>query len=59
MEYKSQRSETLKVKPRLIIHGGAGNITHAYLQPKDWEAYRKSLLTIVSSHMIPWDTPPI
>ncbi|KAF3352022.1 hypothetical protein VdG1_09476 [Verticillium dahliae VDG1] len=48
MEYKSQRSETLKVKPRLIIHGGAGNITHAYLQPKDWEAYRKSLLTILA-----------
>ncbi|CRK22808.1 hypothetical protein BN1723_012779 [Verticillium longisporum] len=43
-----RRSETLKVKPRLIIHGGAGNITHAYLQPKDWEAYRKSLLTILA-----------
>ncbi|KAI9818924.1 MAG: hypothetical protein M1827_007745 [Pycnora praestabilis] len=34
-------------QPRIIIHGGAGNITRANLPPASWHAYRNSLLTIL------------
>ncbi|KAI0173492.1 N-terminal nucleophile aminohydrolase [Hypoxylon sp. FL1284] len=47
MEYKRQ-SPTPQVKPRLIIHGGAGNITPEKLGPEKYKQYRHSLLTIVS-----------
>lgn len=33
-------------KPRLILHGGAGNITRKNLYPKAWEVYRSALLNI-------------
>ncbi|EAA30932.1 N-terminal nucleophile aminohydrolase [Neurospora crassa] len=50
MEYKPQPSSPtrVQVQPRLIIHGGAGNITPASLGPERYVAYRSSLLTIVS-----------
>ncbi|KAK3380956.1 putative 20S proteasome subunit alpha type 2 [Podospora didyma] len=50
MEYKQQQQckPPPTVKPRLIIHGGAGNITPANLTPEVYQAYRTSLLTIVS-----------
>ncbi|KAK6956620.1 hypothetical protein Daesc_001899 [Daldinia eschscholtzii] len=49
MEYKrqSERNAT-QVKPRLIIHGGAGNITPEKLGPEKYQEYRRALLTIVS-----------
>ena len=34
------------LKPRLIIHGGAGNITKQNLDPKAWELYRSALQDI-------------
>ena len=34
------------LKPRLIIHGGAGNISRKNLYPKAWEVYRSALLDI-------------
>ncbi|MCJ1380267.1 hypothetical protein MMC17_003370 [Xylographa soralifera] len=34
-------------RPRIIIHGGAGNITHANLPPSAWSLYRTSLLHIL------------
>jgi L-asparaginase len=37
------------IQPRIIIHGGAGNISRANLTPAAHAAYRKSLLTVVSS----------
>ncbi|KAI1374359.1 N-terminal nucleophile aminohydrolase [Hypoxylon crocopeplum] len=46
MEYK--RQPTGHVKPRLIIHGGAGNITPEKLGPEKYRQYRHVLLTIVS-----------
>ncbi|KAK0644066.1 nucleophile aminohydrolase [Cercophora newfieldiana] len=48
MEYKRQQPALPVVKPRLIIHGGAGNITPASLSPDRYKEYRDSLLTIVS-----------
>lgn len=33
-------------KPRLIIHGGAGNITRKNLYPHAWEVYSSTLLNI-------------
>ena len=32
--------------PRLIIHGGAGNITRTNLPPKSWSLYAAALLRI-------------
>lgn len=37
------------VTPRIIIHGGAGNITRSNLPPASWHAYRASLLQILHS----------
>lgn len=34
------------LKPRLIIHGGAGNYTRENLYPHAWEVYSSTLLTI-------------
>ncbi|KAK3941407.1 Isoaspartyl peptidase [Diplogelasinospora grovesii] len=52
MEYKQQQRQQHGppsiIKPRLIIHGGAGNITSATLSPDQYREYRTSLLTIVS-----------
>ncbi|KAI1769279.1 N-terminal nucleophile aminohydrolase [Hypoxylon sp. FL1150] len=47
MEYKWQLAAP-QVKPRLIIHGGAGNITPEKLGPEKYKQYRHALLTIVS-----------
>jgi hypothetical protein len=46
MEYKQQPSPA-KVQPRLIIHGGAGNITPATLTPERYAEFRTAMLTIV------------
>jgi L-asparaginase len=48
MEYKSLSEKPLPVTPRIIIHGGAGNITRDNLPPKSYSAYRESLLSILS-----------
>ncbi|KAK3901911.1 hypothetical protein C8A05DRAFT_15977, partial [Staphylotrichum tortipilum] len=37
-----------KIQPRLIIHGGAGNITPSTLTPERYAEFRAALLTIVS-----------
>jgi L-asparaginase len=49
MEYIPQTpsSPSLKLQPRLIIHGGAGNITPATLTPERYAEFRTALLTIV------------
>ena len=44
----SQSSSLLgPIRPRLIIHGGAGNITRQNIPPVKLEAYRSSLLSIL------------
>ncbi|KAJ4419738.1 hypothetical protein N0V82_004781 [Gnomoniopsis sp. IMI 355080] len=51
MEYKrpQQHAQTRpKIKPRLIIHGGAGNIKPTNLTPERYQAVRKSLLGMIS-----------
>jgi L-asparaginase len=50
MEYKRiVPGRHRKVQPRLIIHGGAGNITPDNLPPDLYRQYRSALLTIVAS----------
>ncbi|KAI0827820.1 N-terminal nucleophile aminohydrolase [Hypoxylon sp. FL0890] len=50
MEYKQQqpRQTGTQIKARLIIHGGAGNITPEKLGLEKYKQYRHALLTIVS-----------
>ncbi|KAJ4305967.1 hypothetical protein N0V88_000757 [Collariella sp. IMI 366227] len=51
MEYKPQPQDAPprgKIQPRLIIHGGAGNITPATLTPDRYQKFRSALLTIVT-----------
>ncbi|KAL2021654.1 hypothetical protein VTK56DRAFT_6746 [Thermocarpiscus australiensis] len=57
MEYKPQLPAPPKVQPRLIIHGGAGNITPASLSPGRYQEYRAALLTIVSKAHAYMTTP--
>ncbi|KAI1743047.1 L-asparaginase precursor [Xylaria scruposa] len=40
---------TVKVKPRVIIHGGAGNIKREDMSADQYQEYRRSLLSIVTS----------
>lgn len=46
MEYKPQQ-EPPRVKPRLIIHGGAGNIRRVDYSGEKYAAYRDALISIV------------
>ncbi|KAI9896612.1 hypothetical protein N3K66_008784 [Trichothecium roseum] len=48
MEYRPPPPSNLHVKPRLIIHGGAGNIRRPTFPPEKYDAYRHALLTVVS-----------
>jgi L-asparaginase len=48
MEYAEKNHGAWRFKPRLIIHGGAGNILRDKVSPEKYEAYRHALLTIVS-----------
>ncbi|KAF4844056.1 Isoaspartyl peptidase [Colletotrichum siamense] len=57
MEYKRQSPTAVKVKPRLIIHGGAGNIKPANLAPPQYAEYRAALLTIISKTNAYMTTP--
>ncbi|KDN65481.1 putative asparaginase [Colletotrichum sublineola] len=57
MEYKRQSPAAVKVKPRLIIHGGAGNIKPSNLAPPEYEAYRRALLTIIGKTSAYQTTP--
>ncbi|KAK1633810.1 asparaginase [Colletotrichum phormii] len=59
MDYKRQSPAAVKVKPRLIIHGGAGNIKPSNLQPPEYAEYRHALLTIVSKTNAYQNTPSL
>lgn len=54
MEYRQQQQQhsvsdsQVKIQPRLIIHGGAGNILRSNFPADKYAAYRASLLSIVS-----------
>lgn len=47
MEYKRPAQSSPTLKPRLIIHGGAGNIKPTNLTPERYKAIRESLLRMV------------
>jgi L-asparaginase len=47
MEYKSNSEP--HITPRIIIHGGAGNISRGNLPRSSYEAYKASLLSVLSS----------
>jgi L-asparaginase len=57
MEYKRPPPSPPKLQPRLIIHGGAGNITPASLTPDRYREYRAALLTIISKSHTYMTTP--
>ncbi|KAG7285968.1 hypothetical protein NEMBOFW57_008264 [Staphylotrichum longicolle] len=48
MEYKRPPPPPANLRPRLILHGGAGNITPSTLTPDRYAEFRTALLTIVS-----------
>lgn len=47
-------SKPAPIKPRIIIHGGCGNITRSNLPASQWTLYRAALLSILqhSSHAL-------
>ncbi|ORY61773.1 nucleophile aminohydrolase [Pseudomassariella vexata] len=45
------------IKPRLIIHGGAGNVRADRISPEKYAAYRHALLSIVSQTSTYMTTP--
>ncbi|PTB65607.1 N-terminal nucleophile aminohydrolase [Trichoderma citrinoviride] len=49
MEYRKQRvsEDGVSIQPRLIIHGGAGNILRSNFPAEKYAAYRSALLSIV------------
>jgi L-asparaginase len=54
MEYKSQhKAQQPRITPRLIIHGGAGNIKPSTVPPEKYAAFRAALLEIVSGRRNP------
>jgi L-asparaginase len=57
MEYRVQEQSIPRLKPRLIIHGGAGNIQRDTYPPEQFRAYRKALIDIVSSYIVARQAP--
>ena len=49
MEYKRTPPSPPNLQPRLILHGGAGNITPFNLPPSRYAKFRTALLTIVTT----------
>lgn len=45
----SEDFKSVRVKPRIIIHGGAGNITRQNLPTAPYQAYRAALLAVVQN----------
>ncbi|CAK7198245.1 hypothetical protein SEUCBS139899_000904 [Sporothrix eucalyptigena] len=45
---KTDRRQRLRIQPRIIIHGGAGNISRATLTPDRRTAYRAALKEIIT-----------
>lgn len=52
MEYKAQVVSEVKIAPRLIIHGGAGNISRPTSGDDKYADYRDALLAIVCTHIV-------
>ncbi|KAL6710117.1 hypothetical protein ACN47E_009908 [Coniothyrium glycines] len=50
------RADT-KITPRIIIHGGAGNLTKQSLPREKYDAYQKSLLNILDQAKLALDVP--
>jgi len=51
------KSSSSQVRPRIIIHGGAGNITRKNLSPQNYEIYRTTLLSILRKSYALLQTP--
>jgi L-asparaginase len=49
LDFKEPIHQSTPLKPRLIIHGGAGNLQPSTLSPTRYRAYHTSLLHILSS----------
>ncbi|KAM3419154.1 hypothetical protein BST61_g5098 [Cercospora zeina] len=47
MQYQRPEKPVL-ITPRIIIHGGAGNITRQNLSPESYQVYRRALLSILA-----------
>ncbi|KAI0875743.1 L-asparaginase precursor [Hypoxylon argillaceum] len=47
----------VKMKPRVIIHGGAGNIKRESMDADQYQQYRRSLLSIITSTDVYMRTP--
>ncbi|KAH7161568.1 nucleophile aminohydrolase [Dactylonectria macrodidyma] len=57
MEYRVQESRHFKLQPRIIIHGGAGNIQRENYPPEKYQAYRDALITIITKTNAYMTTP--
>jgi L-asparaginase len=55
MQYEKQppSGNAIKLNPRIVIHGGAGNIVRANFPPEKYTAYRDALLAIVGLPSFP------
>lgn len=54
---KSDHRQRIHIQPRLIIHGGAGNISRSTLTPERRAAYRGALKEIVSRSVLRFCVP--
>ncbi len=48
MQYEKQAPSPPAFKPRVVIHGGAGNIVRSGYPVEKYQQYRRALLEIVS-----------
>lgn len=62
MPYRSQPpplASAVRIKPRIIIHGGAGNILREHLPPDKYQRYRSALLAAVRPAPPRLPAPPV
>ncbi|KAH7151691.1 nucleophile aminohydrolase [Dactylonectria estremocensis] len=57
MGYTIQDSQHFKLQPRIIIHGGAGNIQRENYPPEKYQSYRDALITVITKTNAYMTTP--
>jgi L-asparaginase len=57
MSFPSEKPPSNSTKPRIILHGGCGNITRANLPTAQWQAYRSALLSILRNSITELSKP--
>ncbi|OAA51588.1 L-asparaginase precursor [Metarhizium rileyi] len=58
MQSEKKPPQIIKIQPRIVIHGGAGNIVRRNFPPEKYRAYRDALVAIITKTSECMHAPP-